>query len=118
MGTLSAGVELSSFAGRPAFITGGASGIGLAVATRCVAVGMRPVCLCDRNEAALLAAQQKLGAAAVELYAADVTDIERNQEMARQVPPSPNNPGCGCDGRCMHDALRNARLTRGPLFTR
>lgn len=49
--------------GRNAFVTGGASGIGLAIARRFVAAGMR-VALADRDEAALQAAFDALDEAA------------------------------------------------------
>ena len=60
------------FAGRTAAITGGAMGIGLAVAKRLVAGGAR-VALWDRDEAALAAAKATLGANAV-TFALDVAD--------------------------------------------
>jgi NAD(P)-dependent dehydrogenase (short-subunit alcohol dehydrogenase family) len=48
------------FAGRRAVVTGGASGIGLGVATRLVAEGAS-VCLWDRDQAALDRAVGELG---------------------------------------------------------
>ncbi|WP_448664051.1 SDR family NAD(P)-dependent oxidoreductase [Sphingomonas sp. CJ20] len=59
------------YAGRAAVITGGASGLGLAVATRIVREGGRVV-LWDRNADALAAAQAQSGAAGV--HALDVSD--------------------------------------------
>ncbi len=47
--------------GRAAVVTGGAAGIGLAIATRLAASGAR-VCLWDRDRAALETASQALGA--------------------------------------------------------
>ncbi len=64
--------------GRVGFITGGASGIGLACARRFVAEGARVV-LADRNPEALAAAATELGAAVV-TEQIDVTveaDVER-----------------------------------------
>ncbi len=55
-----------------AFITGGASGLGLATARNFVAAGCK-VMLFDRNEEALNAARAELGDAAA-IFAGDVTD--------------------------------------------
>lgn len=59
------------FAGRRAVVTGGAAGIGRAVAARLVAEG-GAVCLWDMDEAALVAAASELGA--TETCAVDVAD--------------------------------------------
>ncbi|SDA33983.1 SDR family NAD(P)-dependent oxidoreductase [Sphingomonas sp. NFR15] len=59
------------FAGRTAIVTGGASGLGKAVAKRIVAEG-GTVALWDVNADALAAAQEETGAAAV--FALDVSD--------------------------------------------
>ncbi|AOH83586.1 3-oxoacyl-ACP reductase [Sphingomonas panacis] len=59
------------FAGRTAIVTGGASGLGKAVATRIVAEG-GTVALWDVNADALTAAQAETGAVAV--FALDVSD--------------------------------------------
>lgn len=74
------------FAGRTAVITGGAQGIGLAVAQRLVASGAR-VALWDRDAGALAAAVAALGAAAhaqaVDVAApADVAQAARATEEA------------------------------------
>ncbi len=74
------------FAGRTAVITGGAQGIGLAVAQRLVASGAR-VALWDRDAGALAAAVGALGAAAhaqaVDVAApADVAEAARATEAA------------------------------------
>jgi NAD(P)-dependent dehydrogenase (short-subunit alcohol dehydrogenase family) len=59
---------------RVAFITGGASGIGLATAQRLLAAGWK-VAIVDRDETALAAAQKQLGASdRVFVSALDVTD--------------------------------------------
>ena len=60
------------FAGRTAAVTGGAQGIGLAVAQRLVASGAR-VSLWDRDERALAAARELLGPAA-HVHRLDVAD--------------------------------------------
>jgi 2-dehydro-3-deoxy-L-rhamnonate dehydrogenase (NAD+) len=62
------------FAGRRAVVTGGASGIGLAVAARLAAEGAR-VSLWDLNAEALAAAQEEAGAADVQ--ALDIADAAR-----------------------------------------
>ncbi len=62
------------FAGRTAAITGGAMGIGLAVATRLVRSGAR-VALWDRDPAALAAAKAALGAGTL-AYELDVSDAD------------------------------------------
>jgi len=59
---------------RVAFITGGASGIGLATAERMLAAGWK-VAIADRDEAALAAARKRFGAQkAVRIAPLDVTD--------------------------------------------
>lgn len=76
-------------AGRAAVITGGAGGIGLAVACRLAALGMNVV-LADRDEAALGAAMGVLGAAgadgagalAVPTDVADLAQVERLKARA------------------------------------
>jgi len=66
------------FAGRTAAITGGAMGIGLAVATRLVRSGAR-VALWDRDPAALAAAKAALGAGTLtcELDVSDADAVDR-----------------------------------------
>jgi len=61
------------FAGRAAVVTGGASGLGLAVARRIVAEGGR-VALWDRDAGALAAAKAQIGAA--DTRALDVADAD------------------------------------------
>ena len=61
------------FAGRSAIITGGASGLGRAVATRIVAEGGR-VALWDLNAETLATTAQEIGA--VDVQAFDVSDAE------------------------------------------
>jgi 3-oxoacyl-[acyl-carrier protein] reductase len=62
------------FSGRSAVVTGGAAGIGLAIARRLAASGAR-IALWDRDEAALARAQSMLGDATF-TYALDVADAE------------------------------------------
>jgi NAD(P)-dependent dehydrogenase (short-subunit alcohol dehydrogenase family) len=69
------------FAGRSAAITGGAMGIGLAVAQRLVHSGAR-VALWDRDEGALAAAKQALGGAA-HTFALDVSDASAVSRVAQ-----------------------------------
>ncbi len=69
------------FAGRSAAITGGAMGIGLAVAQRLVHSGAR-VALWDRDEGALAAAKQALGDAA-HTFALDVSDASAVARVAQ-----------------------------------
>ena len=67
------------FAGRRAVVTGGAAGIGLAVALRLAASGAK-VALWDRDETALAEAAKKVGVLA---QALDVTDDRAVDEAAR-----------------------------------
>jgi 3-oxoacyl-[acyl-carrier protein] reductase len=68
------------FAGRRAVVTGGAAGIGLAVASRLAASGAK-VALWDRDEAALAEAATKVGGAPPQ--ALDDTDARAVDEAAR-----------------------------------
>ncbi len=69
------------YAGRTAIVTGGASGLGKAVARRIVAEG-GTVALWDLNHAALVTAQQEVGASHV--IALDVADPEAVAEAVRE----------------------------------
>jgi NAD(P)-dependent dehydrogenase (short-subunit alcohol dehydrogenase family) len=74
-------------AGRTAVITGGASGIGLASARRCVAAGMRVV-IADRDDASLDAARHELaglGAGQVEAHTLDVGEQQAVLQLRDQV---------------------------------
>jgi 2-dehydro-3-deoxy-L-rhamnonate dehydrogenase (NAD+) len=71
------------FAGRRAVVTGGAAGIGLAVAARLAASGAK-VALWDRDERALADAAQKIGDGAL-AQTLDVTDDRAVDEAARAV---------------------------------
>ena len=66
------------FKGRNAIVTGGAAGIGFAIASRLAASGAR-IALWDRDAAALAGASQALGvgAMAVQLDVADETQVKR-----------------------------------------
>lgn len=76
--------------GHTAFITGGAAGIGLAVAARLVALGLK-VCIVDRDEEKLASAAGTLrgiaGAAedAVVAVAVDVSDREAMEAVAEMI---------------------------------
>ncbi len=71
-------------AGRAAVITGAASGIGLAMAERCIGLGMK-VCLADVNEAALRAGADLLAQKAPNKrdVLAVPTDVSRREEVER-----------------------------------
>lgn len=77
---------MREFAGRTALITGGASGIGLALARAAAARGMRVV-LCDRDAGALVSAAGALrdGGATVLPLVVDVTDREAWRGAVEQV---------------------------------
>ena len=76
--------------GHAAFITGGASGIGLALARRFASAGMR-VCIVDRDEAALQKAVAELEALAggkpdtIVAAASDVADREAMEALAEMI---------------------------------
>lgn len=74
------------FRGKTAFITGGASGIGLALAERCAAEGMR-LLLADIEEQALNAAAETLRAQGTEvaIYLLDVSDLDQYRAVAASV---------------------------------
>ncbi|MGZ8253856.1 MAG: SDR family NAD(P)-dependent oxidoreductase, partial [Burkholderiaceae bacterium] len=67
--------------GRNAIVTGGAAGIGLAIARRLVASGAK-VSLWDRDQAALDAAASSLGAHVVSV------DVTREDDVARAFDAS------------------------------
>ncbi len=72
--------------GETAFITGGASGIGLALARRCAALGAT-VLLADIEEAALdrAAADLRRAGATVKTYRLDVSDRKNYEDVATRV---------------------------------
>ncbi|HET8876275.1 MAG TPA: SDR family NAD(P)-dependent oxidoreductase, partial [Casimicrobiaceae bacterium] len=71
------------FHGRRAVVTGGAAGIGLAVAQRLAAGGAR-VALWDRDERALASANEKLDRAAI-TQRVDVTDAAAVERAAKSA---------------------------------
>lgn len=76
---------MSAFrAGSTALITGGASGIGLAVAQLCLKHGMR-VAVVDRNEESLTLAKKELGSPDVEVYEADVSSEKQWGPLKEKV---------------------------------
>ncbi|HEX2889085.1 SDR family NAD(P)-dependent oxidoreductase [Vineibacter terrae] len=86
MGAIAVTLHPALAAGRAAVITGGASGIGLAAATRFIALGMK-VCLADTDDAALAAAVAALGAPAgtalaVRTDVSQLADVQRLKETA------------------------------------
>ncbi len=70
-------------AGRRAFLTGGAKGIGAAVARRLAADGAHVV-VADRDIATARTLAQEIGATAVEL---DVTELERTRQVVLDTGP-------------------------------
>lgn len=72
--------------GKSAFITGGASGIGLAVAQKCAAGGMR-LLIADIEEGALATAADALRGLGAEVVAfqLDVSDLDRYRAVAAEV---------------------------------
>ncbi|MEM7413533.1 MAG: SDR family NAD(P)-dependent oxidoreductase [Myxococcota bacterium] len=107
---MSSSVHPAIAVGHVAVITGGASGIGLATAERLVREGLR-VCVADRDEEALSAAADRLGAVGEVLTeSVDVSDAASVDALANRVadrlgPVSVlmNNAGVGGGG----DALSN-----------
>lgn len=72
--------------GKTAFITGGASGIGLAIAQKCAADGMI-LLIADIEEAALARAAEALRAqgAEVKTFQLDVADLDRYRAIAAEI---------------------------------
>lgn len=77
---------MQTLGGKRALVTGGASGIGLAIAARLAAAGAEPL-LVDRNEAGLADAAASLARAGARprTYALDVTDASRIRGLREQV---------------------------------
>ena len=108
--------EAFNFAGRTAFVTGAASGIGLAIARALLAEGAR-VALADWDSSGLEAATADLGDAAMAILL-DVTDRD-GWEHAKQLVEARfgpvsilvNNAGIGPDGRTV-DTMEPASFDR------
>jgi len=75
---------MREFKNRVAVVTGAASGIGRAIAERCVSEGMRVV-LADIEAAALKEAAMAMDGATVRPYRVDVSDASAMEEMAEVV---------------------------------
>ena len=76
---------MSKLTGKTALVTGGGSGIGLAVAQAFLAAGAR-VAITGRDEAKLRRAAESLGGGArLSYHAADVADPEQVTALVRQV---------------------------------
>jgi meso-butanediol dehydrogenase/(S,S)-butanediol dehydrogenase/diacetyl reductase len=75
---------MSAFQGKVAFITGGGTGIGAAVAEQFVAAGGKVV-LMGRRDAPLQAVAQPLGGVVVTGDAADAGDVRRALSAAREA---------------------------------
>lgn len=73
---------MKEFKGKVAVVTGAASGIGLALATRCVEEGMHVV-MADIEEAALQAAAEKLSATGSNSILAIKTDVSVADEILK-----------------------------------
>ena len=68
-----------------AVITGGASGIGLALATKCSSYGMK-VLICDNNASNLQAAKESIkGKGRVETVEIDVSKLEEYEKVKNIV---------------------------------
>lgn len=77
-------------AGNTAVITGGASGIGLALATKCASYGMNVV-ICDNNAENLAAAKKSLeskGKGQIEIVDMDVSKVEDFAKITAKLPTS------------------------------
>lgn len=94
--------------GRVALVTGAAQGIGLGTARRFLADGFAGVMLLDRNASGLAAAQRKLPAGLVDLYAADLREdgvapgavaatLKRFGRLDVLVNAAGNTERCGLD---------------------
>lgn len=79
---MAADISTPIAAGRTAVITGGASGIGLAAATRFASLGMNVV-IADRTADALAAAAARIDAAGSGKVVTVVTDVSRLDEVER-----------------------------------
>ena len=108
-------------ANRVAVITGSASGIGLAAATKLAALGMK-VCMADANGGALEAAAAKVRAAAagrgeVRSFTVDVSSLEDVRRLKTsaydafgEVALLMNNAGTGGGGELFGDPVRLRRI--------
>ena len=101
---------ITELTGRTAVITGGASGIGLAIASACKAAGMEVV-IADIEEAAITAACGALGAVGVHT---DVTDPDSVAALAEAVRSRfgvcdllLNNAGVGGGGYIVDQTLHD-----------
>ncbi len=112
---------MQEFEGRTAFITGGASGIGLAMARRFAAEGMRIV-LADVEEGPLEAAVEEMRGRNVEVLGIrlDVRDREAWARAAEQVAETfgpvhvlCNNAGVGAGGPVQEQSYKDWDWTLG-----
>ena len=104
---------MEELAGRVAVVTGGASGIGYAMAERFLAEGMS-VMLADVEEAALKDALVALGEAASAAANGSLESQTANGSAAPEAARTPRLDGVLCDVRKWDDvaALRDATLDR------
>ena len=97
-----------NFEGKTAIVTGGARGIGLAIAKVLANAGATLV-LVDVLEDALAEAAKSLGGADVRTYAVDVTDEEAVEAMVDEVADASGG---------IHVLVNNAGITRDDLLLR
>ncbi|QYF94017.1 SDR family oxidoreductase [Massilia sp. PAMC28688] len=83
---------MGELTGKHALVTGGGSGIGLAVARALIDAGAR-VTICGRDESRLLAAGRAIGAACVVMDVADRRQVDAAFAQAGQVDILVNNAG-------------------------
>jgi NAD(P)-dependent dehydrogenase (short-subunit alcohol dehydrogenase family) len=100
----SGSAPLAELAGRSAFITGGASGIGLGIAEACVDAGMNVV-IADLRRDHIERARARLGSGRVHALELDVCDreafarvVDRSTRLVGPVHLLVNNAGIGIGG--------------------
>lgn len=105
---------MTSIQGKGAFITGGASGIGLALAKTMIARGAR-VMIADKDAAGLDRAQDELGSKVTAVYC-DVADLDSVRQAAEaavaafgEVHLVFNNAGVGAGGVTGHIPIEDWR---------
>jgi NAD(P)-dependent dehydrogenase (short-subunit alcohol dehydrogenase family) len=106
------------FKGQVAIITGAASGLGLAIAKKLHAVGVR-VAMFDLNQGALLAASQEVGENAA-AFPADITDEAQVSGCVAQIGQRFGRihilvNSAGVTGQDTDAALRHARRGRSDV---
>lgn len=87
---------MRNFVGKTAFVTGGASGIGLGITKALLSEGMR-VAVGDVNESYVAAAKEELGTSDVIFVRVDVTDRASVAAAAAQAVAAFGNPHVLCN---------------------